>query len=43
MKDKKNDSRNYQPISLTSVPEKIMVQIFLEVTARHMEGREVIR
>lgn len=42
-KSKTEDSRYDRPVSLTSMPSKIMEQILMEDMSKHMEDRQVIR
>ena len=39
----REDSGNYRPVSLTSVPEKIREKIILGTVERHLKNNAVIR
>ena len=39
----KEDSGNYRPISLTSIPGKVMEQLILDVISKQVEEKKVIR
>ncbi|KAK4830517.1 hypothetical protein QYF61_011459 [Mycteria americana] len=40
---KKEDPGNYRPVSLISIPEKVMKQLILKTISRHMNNKKVIR
>jgi len=40
---KKEDPGNYKPVSLTSIPGKMMEQLILEVIIKQVEEKKVIR
>ena len=40
-KGKKEDPGNYMPVSLTSDPGKVIEQLILETTSRHMKDKKV--
>jgi len=42
-KGKKEDPGNYRPVSLTSIPGKMMEQLILESIIKQVEEKEVIR
>ncbi|KGL77054.1 hypothetical protein N309_04477, partial [Tinamus guttatus] len=41
-KGKKEDPGNYRPVSLTSVPRKVMKRLVLAVVSGHMEDKKVL-
>ncbi|XP_068809548.1 uncharacterized protein [Struthio camelus] len=42
-KGKKEEPGNSRPVSLTSIPGKVMEQLLLEVLTKHLEDKKVIR
>ncbi|KFV82507.1 RNA-directed DNA polymerase from mobile element jockey, partial [Struthio camelus australis] len=41
-KGKKEEPGNYRPVSLTSIPGKVMEQLILEVITKHLEDKKMI-
>ncbi|KFP33247.1 RNA-directed DNA polymerase from mobile element jockey, partial [Colius striatus] len=41
-KGRKDDSGNYRPVSLTSIPGKVMEQLILNAITEHMKEKMVI-
>ncbi|KFV77500.1 RNA-directed DNA polymerase from mobile element jockey, partial [Struthio camelus australis] len=41
-KGKEEEPGNYGPVSLTSIPGKVMEQLLLEVLTKHVEDKKVI-
>jgi len=42
-KGKKEDPRNYRPVSPTSIPQKVMEQLSLDVITKQVEEKKVMR
>jgi len=42
-KGKEEDPGNYRPVSLTSIPGKVMEQLILDVVSKQVEEKKVIR
>ncbi|KFP27068.1 RNA-directed DNA polymerase from mobile element jockey, partial [Colius striatus] len=41
-KGRKDDSGNYRPVSLTSIPGKMLEQLILNIVNRHMRKKMII-
>lgn len=39
----KEDTKNYRPVSFTSVSSKVMEQLILETISRHIKYKKIIR